>query len=184
MSLTFAQLRTANMARMPLFKNHLGGLSHSEPDGSDWSPADWLVAVASEVGEALNVIKKIRRGDFATPQEGRALLGEELADVVTYADILSFQMGEEFPGDFETLRKVVNDSSPVNRPANLELMVAVGRLAAKISRDAIPVEAHIILGAVVFCVDIIATQNNIDLGRAVRNKFNAVSRRIDCQVFL
>lgn len=43
--LTFDALRQANRARLPHFKNALGQPAHSEPDGSDWSDAEWLQAV-------------------------------------------------------------------------------------------------------------------------------------------
>lgn len=91
-ALTFAQLRAANRARLPLFKNRRGEPAHSEPDGSDWLLSAWSNAVCGELGEAANLIKKIERGDM-TLDEARAELGKELADVVTYLDILAFRAG-------------------------------------------------------------------------------------------
>ena len=92
MSLTFDSLRAANLARLPVFKNSKGELAHSKPDGSDWSPAQWLQAVTGELGEYANVRKKFERGDIdeATFQ---VLAANELADVQTYLDILAFQLG-------------------------------------------------------------------------------------------
>lgn len=90
--LTFQELRNANMKRLPQFKNKHGKLAHSEPDGSDWSPAQWLQAVIGELGEYANLRKKFERGDVdyvAFTAEAR----KELADVVTYLDILAFQLG-------------------------------------------------------------------------------------------
>ena len=90
--LTFQELRNANMKRLPQFKNKHGKLAHSEPDGSDWSPAQWLQAVIGELGEYANLRKKFERGDvdYVTfTAEAR----KELADVVTYLDILAFQLG-------------------------------------------------------------------------------------------
>jgi hypothetical protein len=92
MSLTFDTLRRANLARLPRFKNRHGDLSHSEPDGSDWSPAEWLEAVVGELGEFANIAKKVRRGDY-TREEAQPLLAKELADVQTYFDILALQWG-------------------------------------------------------------------------------------------
>lgn len=66
-----------------------------------WSPSDWGVAMAGEMGEACNVIKKLRRLDDAdkhldTP-ELRAELSQkildELADTVIYADLLATRLG-------------------------------------------------------------------------------------------
>ena len=90
--LTFAALRAANVARLPLFKNRRGEPAHSQPDGSDWSLGEWCNAVLGELGEAANLIKKVKRGDV-TLDEARTDLAKEYADVVTYLDILAFQTG-------------------------------------------------------------------------------------------
>ena len=86
--LTFNGLREANTMRLPQFKNGKGQPAHSEPDGSDWLLSQWCNAVCGELGEAANIIKKIERGDF-TLEEKRGDLAKELADVVTYLDILA-----------------------------------------------------------------------------------------------
>jgi NTP pyrophosphatase (non-canonical NTP hydrolase) len=90
--LTFAQLRAANRARLPVFKNRRGEPAHSKPDGSDWCLAQWCNAVTGELGEAANIIKKIERGDM-TLEAARDDLAAELADVATYLDILAFRAG-------------------------------------------------------------------------------------------
>lgn len=90
--LTFDALRGANKARLPQFKNKHGELAHSKPDGSDWSPAQWLQAVVGELGEYANVRKKYERGDL-TLEEFQVEAAKELADVQTYLDILAMQVG-------------------------------------------------------------------------------------------
>lgn len=90
--LTFNDLREANKARLPQFKNSKGEPAHEKPDGSDWSLAEWMNAVAGELGEAANIIKKIRRGDLSL-EEARPMLAAEFADIVTYLDITAFQAG-------------------------------------------------------------------------------------------
>lgn len=90
--LTFNELRDANTARLPQFKNSKGEPAHEKEDGSDWSLAEWMNAVAGELGEAANIIKKIRRGDM-TLDEAREMLAEEFADIVTYLDITAKQAG-------------------------------------------------------------------------------------------
>ena len=92
MSMSFEDLREANTLRLPQFKNSLGLPAHEKADGSDWSLNDWGIAVAGELGEAANILKKIRRGDF-TLEAAREDLGKELADAVTYLDILAMQAG-------------------------------------------------------------------------------------------
>lgn len=89
--LTFRTLRTANLKRLPLFRDAKGRVCH-EKDGSDWSPAQWLQAVVGELGEYANLRKKVERGDF-TLDEARPALADELADVVIYLDILASQIG-------------------------------------------------------------------------------------------
>lgn len=66
-----------------------------------WSGADWSNAMAGECGEACNIVKKLRRHEthigtqYNTPEVEALLpaLAEELADVVTYADLLADKYG-------------------------------------------------------------------------------------------
>lgn len=90
--LTFAQLRAANIARLPQFKNKHGQPAHSQPDGSDWSDAQWLQAVVGEIGEYANLRKKYDRGDIG-PATFLSAAAKELADIQTYLDILAFRLG-------------------------------------------------------------------------------------------
>lgn len=87
--LTFNALRAANTARCPMFKNAKGETQHS---GRDWSPNDWMVATGGELGEAMNVMKKVRRGDM-TLGEARPKLAREFSDVVIYLDMLARECG-------------------------------------------------------------------------------------------
>lgn len=79
--LTFNALRAASAAR-----------EHAFPDCSDWEPNDWFTAFAGEVGEAGNILKKIRRKDF-TLDEARVILAKELADAQIYLDWLAWSCG-------------------------------------------------------------------------------------------
>lgn len=49
-----------------------------------WSVTDWACALAGEVGEVCDAAKKLKRGD-GTVQD----IADELADVLTYADLLA-----------------------------------------------------------------------------------------------
>ena len=86
--ITFDTLRGANSARLPQFKNKHGALAHGRPDGSDWTPAQWLQAVVGELGEYANIRKKFERGDLNFKQY-EVEAAKELADVQTYLDILA-----------------------------------------------------------------------------------------------
>lgn len=48
-----------------------------------WSLNDWAVAATGELGEACNLLKKVRRGDDHL-RAFRAELGDELSDAVIY----------------------------------------------------------------------------------------------------
>jgi len=81
--LTFAELRAQNTSRAieTFGHNHLL---------NDWSPTDWGCALAGEVGELCNLLKKWRRKDFVTASESElAAIGDEIADVQIYLDLLA-----------------------------------------------------------------------------------------------
>jgi NTP pyrophosphatase (non-canonical NTP hydrolase) len=92
MSLTISELLRASLERLPDFKNARGEPAHPTTDGSDWTPADWMVALTGEVGETANILKKVRRGDL-TLEQARAELGRELADIQCYLVLLAHHCG-------------------------------------------------------------------------------------------
>lgn len=51
---------------------------------TDWSHMEWGCALAGEVGELCNYLKKLRRGD-EIPKED---LAHEVADIITYLSLL------------------------------------------------------------------------------------------------
>ena len=89
--LTFRDLRTQNVDRCKLW--HPG---FPKANAGGWSGADWSNAMAGEAGEACNVVKKLRRREIGTRGTSDppvldllTALGEELADTITYADLLA-----------------------------------------------------------------------------------------------
>lgn len=88
--LSFRTLRAANKQRIPQFRDAQGRRCHTEEDGSDWSPAEWLQATVGELGELANLLKKVNRGDF-TLEEAMPEIRKEFADVVIYFDIMALQ---------------------------------------------------------------------------------------------
>lgn len=62
-----------------------------------WIPAQWIMALAGELGEAANVLKKIDRGDF-TLEAARPAIAKELADVAIYLDLLAHKLGIDLGG--------------------------------------------------------------------------------------
>jgi NTP pyrophosphatase (non-canonical NTP hydrolase) len=79
--LTFEQLRRANLQRLPSFP--------PAGHGEEWTPNDWAVALAGEVGEACNLLKKVRRGESIPITD----IARELADAQIYLDLLAWRLG-------------------------------------------------------------------------------------------
>ena len=65
------------------------------PDAQEWTAADKAVELGGEVGEALNVVKKLRREALGHggSRDTIAHLAEELADVVICTDLLASKYG-------------------------------------------------------------------------------------------
>jgi NTP pyrophosphatase (non-canonical NTP hydrolase) len=86
--LTFDAFRKANVARC--VKWH--------PDGiASWSPSDWMTAVTGELGELASLLKMRNRerdglaGNKFSPTQKQ--IADELADVLTYLDLLAEVLG-------------------------------------------------------------------------------------------
>jgi NTP pyrophosphatase (non-canonical NTP hydrolase) len=88
--LTFPMLRAANMSRCARW--HPRGLN-------EWTLSDWACATGGELGEAMNIVKKLNRerdgiaGNTLTEEELRCELADELADVAIYLDIWAASEG-------------------------------------------------------------------------------------------
>lgn len=78
-ALNFDQLRNANVERCEA----------SFHPCDDWTPSDWFMAAAGELGEAGNKLKKLRRGEDVPMVE----IAHELADTVIYLDLLAHRLG-------------------------------------------------------------------------------------------
>jgi NTP pyrophosphatase (non-canonical NTP hydrolase) len=87
-TLTFEAFRRANVARCE--KWHPAGIG-------SWSPSDWLTAVTGELGELASLLKMRNRerdglpGNKFSPTEKQ--IADELADVLTYLDLLAAVLG-------------------------------------------------------------------------------------------
>ena len=89
-ALTFARFAAMNSSRRAGWHG----------PGSSWTGADYSNEMCGEVGEAANVVKKLRRietgtsrGQDATPEGLTAQLGEELADVIICAHLVADHYG-------------------------------------------------------------------------------------------
>lgn len=86
---TFATLREANSTRQKLWNATRGGASN----GALYAG----VELAGELGELLNVIKKLEREARGLPgsRASRAQLREEIGDVAICLDLLASEFGED-----------------------------------------------------------------------------------------
>lgn len=89
--ISFADLRDANRNRIDTraFNRTL----------HDWVLSQWSNAIAGEVGELCNLVKKLERGDAQTFDKGAKIrldfhaIAAELADVIIYADLFAQRLG-------------------------------------------------------------------------------------------
>lgn len=100
--LSFRQLRAVNVERCE------AAFFPLESKDGPW----WGNAMAGESGEACNIIKKIDR-DGVTPELLQAL-ALELADVVTYADLLAARFGIDLGLAVRTKFNIVSDRRHCN----------------------------------------------------------------------
>ena len=91
MSLTLKEYQERNIAHS----------AKAFPECKDWVITDWTNAIAGEAGEACNIAKKVRRGDFTISEAKKAIL-KELADTMCYCSILMSVMRAD-------IEEVVND---------------------------------------------------------------------------
>lgn len=105
--LTFSELRSANVKRC----------EESFHPVTSWSVTDWAVAVGGEVGELLNLIKKVRRFEDSEKvginprnlQKPEPVeIANEAADVVIYLDLLCARQGIDLG---EAVRRKFNQVS-------------------------------------------------------------------------
>jgi len=92
---SFGELRSVNVSRKIKW--------HGDTDG--WIGSDWATAMGGECGEALNVVKKLRRAEMGIanrgdpdPNELKVMLGFEIADTVIYGDLLAAYYGIDLNG--------------------------------------------------------------------------------------
>lgn len=116
MNITFKAFSQLNRAR----SESPNGFKHKL---DSWSLSDWLTALAGEVGEAANLIKKLNRcrdgipGNEQTATELHARLGEELADAFIYLDLLTQAAG--FDLEDEVFKKFNMTSFKIGFPEKL-----------------------------------------------------------------
>ena len=106
-NLTFTELREKNETRC----------SESYHGIHEWSATDWATAVAGELGETCNLLKKLRRGD----KIDMADIGKELADTAIYLDLLAarlgFDLGDEIVKKFNEVSIRVGSDIFIDMPS-------------------------------------------------------------------
>lgn len=100
-NLSFKKLRKTNVKRCNAVFHPL----------KSWTETDWACALAGEVGELCNFIKKRKRvfdakGNIKLPHKEDCR--KELADIITYADLLAARM------DIDLGKAVINKFNEVS----------------------------------------------------------------------
>lgn len=114
--LTFDELQRACVERDKTYRNARGELN----DCADWTESDWLSAMIGELGEACNILKKVRRGDW-TLDYARPFIAEEMGDAQTYFAKWCSKLGIDLGhATFEKFNRV---SRKVGSPTMLPLDV-------------------------------------------------------------
>lgn len=191
-NLTFDDLRKANLARLPLFKNSKGEVVYQEPDGSDWSPADWFLAllgelgeaatiisdiiphisktpserfvrILSEIGEAANLIKKVRR-EGVTIDEVRGKLAKHISTAIVRLEHAAAEMEIDIETAGPQVIEIVHTIGP-----------AIEDVRPQLAKELADVQCYL---------DITANVLGVDLGDATVEKFNEVSNRIGVDVYI
>lgn len=195
MSLTFDNLRQANVHRIGHFKNSKGEPAHTTTNGSDWTPAQWVQATLGEFGEFCQVRIDFEAGDI-TATEYAVHASKEIADVQIYLDIMAKRALDEV------------ESNRVDDDAQI-LMHAVAHLGVyanarkKYDRGDIDAEKfgaikQQFLSNAISCLQLLDESeiqsrksvvtkphpDGIDLGTATIDKFNEVSARVGSPVTL
>lgn len=191
---SFEQLRTANRIRLPQFKTKQGVTAHKKEDGSDWTVAQWLQAELGELGEFAAIRVAYERGEI---DRGTYELeaARELPDSAIYHDLLALRALDVSAGDMAhdpatiLMRLIAHLGSYANARKKFERgdfnqMQLYNAAAEDLHR------AHALIGVLAAHMldpvlrETMIVGDGVDMGRAVEDKFNAVSDRVGATVWL
>lgn len=165
-------------------------------DDTTWEMCDWIAAMAGEVGEAINSRKKMERIKANTKgYENNANYDvyylnylEELADIFTYLDLLGILTGfgtDTYLAADHLYRDVRAEYHDAKSEMDYLMIVmeetcAIRRLAEMNAWSSVRERAKSIYAR----IRILFEFNDGDFTEEVKNKFNTVSDRFDCGVYL
>lgn len=193
--LSFEALREANRARVPLFKNSKGGPAHASPDGSDWSPAQWLRALVGELGEFARVRQQYEAGVLSEEDYQREA-AKELADVQCYLDLLSMRALDRTqtgPRGYDSAQVLQGMVASLGEYANWTKKAERGDIDPEVVKhhaatclEDVQRQFWVLrqTPAASECRVVQAHPLGVPLGDATRNKFNEVSVRVGAPIFL
>lgn len=169
--LTYTDLREANVKRTQRWEPGF-------PEKSAWDADYWLLALLGEIGETANVVKKLNRIEIGLPgakdpkkHKLVRMLGDELADVILYADLYA-----AFLGVGVLLPRGIAAIKPeVSTPCALTL--DLGELWGEAESTTELKSTHRVLRDMACTCHLVAGAFDIDLEQAVKDKFNKVSER-------
>jgi hypothetical protein len=191
--LNFGHLREVNLARVIEGWNHPLAM---------WSRDDWAVAVGGELGEAMNILKKLNRerdgitGNDQPASALRDMLGDECADAAIYLDLYAASEDLKLGAAGAELRSLIESPEITphlgNSPSR-HMVVALRAFASASSHvdqaawwrergDAVNTEqnrtdAADYIEAALTSLAAALNHFGIDLGAAIVRKFNATSEK-------
>lgn len=152
------------------------------------SPLFRGVELAGEVGEVLEVVAKIERGDYLQHKDA---LAQELADIAICVDLVAMDYGidmnnvpesafegiEEQSLNSDNLLSVIDLAAEVGKALNTIKKLERERLGIKGSRDTLENLARLLARTVAFTI-LVSDHYDIDLEQATKDKFNATSIKV------
>jgi hypothetical protein len=132
----------------------------------------WKTAVIGEIGEFANFYKKHVRGDVSL-SDFRKEAGAELADIFTYINIMVFQETKS-----DSSLKSVPEHTQVNSTDTVELLIV--ELCKRVLEYAPERKKH----RLYFSTLRLFTILELNPVKHIVNKFNEVSRRVECPIFI
>lgn len=93
--------------------NAIRSLKAFGTDVQDWILPEWGNAVAGEVGELCNIIKKMQRGDNL--DDPKRMLADEMADIIIYIDLMATREGVDLG------KAIINKFNEVSDELNCDI---------------------------------------------------------------
>lgn len=164
--LTFKRLREANIERAKLY-----------PSKCNMDASFFELAIFGEIGELCNLIKKEYRDGVDYTNK----IAKEIADIAIYIDLFSHALNSHslcYSPSIGSFNKLAKLSIEGGNPSEIEFIIELYKASAGIRFSSQRVETLLIF------LGHLARRRKIDLSKAIIDKFNEVSNRINVPIYL